>query len=188
LTSFYLGRSKLWKRKAMADISEYRVGVVLSVENSEVKGGKGVKICSIDVGDPSHQPLTVVTTAPNVREGSRVAVAPVGSTVITEQGEELKIQKIVVGGTMSEGMLCDSRMLGWTGGAAGIAVQIPESIAIGSPPPTIKPRPSDGKECGGDVPTGPVTEGLFAPKLSKEEKKKLAAEKRAAKLAAKEAK
>jgi tRNA-binding EMAP/Myf-like protein len=170
----------------MADISEYRVGVVLSIEDSDKKGGKALKICSINVGDPS-QPLVVVTTAPNVREGSRVAVAPIGSIVITEEGEERKVEKTAVGGTMSEGMLCDSRMLGWTGGAAGIAVQIPESIEIGSSPPATKPRPNDGKDSG-EVQSGPIAEGLFAPKLSKEEKKKLAAEKRAAKKASKEEK
>jgi tRNA-binding EMAP/Myf-like protein len=173
----------------MADISEYKVGVVLSVADSEKKGGKTLKTCSINVGDPCR-PLTVVTAATNVREGSRVAVAPVGSMVITEEGEELTIEKTAVGGIMSEGMLCDSRMLGWPGGAAGIAVQIPESIEIGSAPPATKPRPDakDGKEVSrsGEVPSVPVTDGLFAPKLSKEEKKKLAAEKRAAKKATKE--
>ena len=49
----------------------------------------------------------MVTSASNVREGSRVAVAPVGSTVVTEEGGELKIEKTTVGGTVSEGMLCD---------------------------------------------------------------------------------
>jgi tRNA-binding EMAP/Myf-like protein len=173
----------------MADISEYLVGVVVSVEElpAKTKGGKVLKICYIRVGEDGVDPLlTVVTGAPNVREGSRVAVAPVGSTVETEEGGELKIQKTAVGGTMSEGMLCDSRMLGWSGGAAGIAVQIPDSVAIGSAPPATKPRPNDGKEGGEEVPSGPVTEGLFEKKLTKEEKKKLAAEKRAAKKAAKE--
>lgn len=164
----------------MVDISEYKVGVILSLEESAKKGGKSLRICVIDVG--SGEPLTVVTSAPNVREGSRVAVAPVGSTVVTEEGGELTIEKTTIGGTVSEGMLCDSRMLGWTGGAAGIAVQIPESIEIGSAPPSSKPRPNEGME---EAPTGPVTDGLFERKLTKEEKKKLAAEKRAAKKAAK---
>jgi tRNA-binding EMAP/Myf-like protein len=165
----------------MADISEYKVGVILSLEESAKKGGKPLRICVIEVG--TGEPLTVVTSAPNVREGSRVAVAPVGSTVITEEGDELKIEKTTVGGAVSEGMLCDSRMLGWTGGAAGIAVQIPESVEIGSAPPATKPRPNEGTE---EAPSGPVTGGLFERKLTKEEKKKLAAEKRAAKKAAKE--
>jgi len=182
------GRRKNKRKDQMAKIADYRVGVVLSVVESDKKGGgKALRVCSINVGDV-NQPLTVVTTASNVREGSRVAVAPVGSIVIKEDGEELKIEKTTIGGTISEGMLCDSRMLGWPGGASGIAVQIPDSIDIGNPPPATKPRP-DG-EGGGDPPVslGPVTDGLFAPKLSKEEKKKLAAEKRAAKKASKETK
>lgn len=171
----------------MVDISEYKVGVVLSVTESAKKGGKALKVCTVNVGD-SDSPLTIVTSAPNVREGSRVAVALAGSMVTTEEGEEIRVEKTSVGGTMSEGMLCDSAMLGWTGGASGIAVQIPESIAIGSPPPATKPRPNDGQSSNAeDAPSGPVTGGLFERKLTKEEKKKLAAEKREAKKAAKKA-
>lgn len=88
---------------------------------------------------------------------------------------------------MSEGMLCDSRMLGWSGGAEGIAAQIPDSVAIGESPPSSKPRP---REEGGDSGITPVSneESLFKKKLTKEEKKKLAEEKKNARKAAKEAK
>jgi hypothetical protein len=117
-----------------------------------------------------------------------VVVAPIGSTVLTEEGEELEIQKTTVGGVVSSGMLCDSRMLGWSGGAAGVAVQVPEGIVIGAAPPATKPRPGGGgdiaAEAAGDG--GGGGEGLYEKKLTKEEKKKLAAEKRAAKKAAKE--
>ena len=115
----------------------------------------------------------------------RVAVAPVGSGVETEAGEELEIKKTVVGGVMSEGMLCDSRMLGWSGGAAGIAAQIPDSVDLGLPPPSVKPRP--GEPSVESTPPSQPIEGLFEKKLSKEEKKKLAEAKRLAKRAAKEA-
>jgi hypothetical protein len=116
-------------------------------------------------------------------------VAPVGSTVLDTTGEEILIQKTSVGGTMSEGMFCDSRMLGWVGGADGIAAQIPESFPIGSAPPETKPR-SDAIT-NNDVPSQqlPAVEvkPLFEKKLTKEEKKKLADEKRKAKKTAKEA-
>ena len=167
----------------MVDISEYKVGVVLSVEDSGKKGGKPLKICSVNIGD--DEPVTIVTSAPNVRDGSRVVVAPAGTTVMNDEGEEMQVTKTSVGGTMSAGMLCDSKMLGWSGGAAGVAVQVPESIAIGEAPPASKPRPKGEEEA---APAGPVTDGLFERKLTKEEKKKLAAEKRAAKKAAKEKK
>ena len=93
-----------------------------------------------------------------------------------------------VGGVMSQGMLCDSRMLGWVGGAAGLAVQIPESIEIGSSPPSSKPRVNfqQGEEKPPEQ--QPQVQGLYEKKLTKEEKKKLAEEKRKAKKAAKEAK
>ena len=79
-----------------------------------------------------------------------------------------------------------SKLLGWSGGGAGVAVQVPESIGVGEAPPASKPRPKgSGEET---TPTGPITDGLFERKLTKEEKKKIAAEKRAAKKAAKEKK
>jgi tRNA-binding EMAP/Myf-like protein len=132
--------------------------------------------------------VTIVTSAPNVREGSRVVVALAGSSVMSDQGEEIRVEKTSVGGAMSEGMMCDSKMLGWTGGASGVAVQVPESMAIGSAPPATKPRPKGEAEASSsEQQTGPVAEPLFEKKLTKEEKKKLANEKRAAKKAAKEA-
>jgi hypothetical protein len=120
---------------------------------------------------------------------SRVAVAPAGTTVLDEQGEELQVTKTTVGGVMSEGMLCDSRMLGWSGGAAGLAVQIPNSIALGSSPPATKPRGvHDSKPTEEEAQPQEQQAGLFEKKLTKEEKKKMAEEKRKAKKAAKEAK
>jgi hypothetical protein len=43
----------------------------------------------------------------------RVAVALAGSTVLNAEGEEMEVKKTSVGGVMSDGMLCDSRMFGW---------------------------------------------------------------------------
>jgi len=173
----------------MPDLSQYKVGVVQSVKPCSKGGGKPLKACQVNVGNDAG-PITVVTSASNVREESRVAVAPIGSKIIDETGEEVVIQKTAVGGVMSEGMFCDSRMLGWVGGAAGLAVQIPESVPIGAPPPSEKPRSDKAvqfeKEKEPDVPAVEV-KPLFEKKLTKEEKKKLAEEKRKAKKAAKEA-
>ena len=104
-----------------------------------------------------------------------------------ETGEEVEIKKTPIGGVISEGMLCDSRMLGWPGGAAGIAAQVPDSVDIGSPPPATKPRTGQASAVEETTPLQPI-EGLFEKKLTKEEKKKLAEAKRQAKRAAKEAK
>lgn len=167
----------------MADISEYKVGVVLSCEDVSKKGSKPMKVLKVDIGSGDEDGIPVVTTAPNVRDGSRVVVAPAGSTVVSEEGEEIQLTKSTVGGHPSWGMICDSRMLGWLGGAAGVAVQVDESFPVGVAPPSSKPRPKQQQET--EAPAGPVTDGLFERKLTKEEKKKLAAEKRAAKKAAK---
>jgi hypothetical protein len=110
-------------------------------------------------------------------------VVPVGESFETEEGEVVTVKKTAVGGVMSEGVLCDSRMLGWSGGAAGVAAQIPDSVEIGSAPPDSKPRPKDSTDEGA---SSTEVQGLFEKKLSKEEKKRLAKEKREAKKAAKE--
>lgn len=174
--------------RRMVDISEYKVGVILENHHDQrtKKGSsnKPLRVCKVDVGE-EDKTLTVVTSASNVRKGSRVVVALAGSTVLDEDGEEIQVTKTSVGGVMSEGMLCDSKMLGWPGGAEGIAVQLPESYPIGSAPPTTKPRP---KEESAAADAGPVEDGLFAKRLTKEEKKKLAEEKREARKAGKEAK
>jgi tRNA-binding EMAP/Myf-like protein len=119
----------------------------------------------------------------------RIAVAPVGSTVLDESGEEILIQKTSVGGIMSEGMLCDARMLGWVGGAEGIAAQIPDSFPLGSAPPATKPRTDAANSDVSSHQQLPAVDvqPLFEKKLTKEEKKKIADEKRKAKKLAKEA-
>lgn len=170
----------------MPDLSLYQVCQVTSLEEcGKNRDGKVMRACRVDVGESGVGELLTVVTVANVKVGDRLVVAPVGSIVELDSGEELTIKKTPVSGVMSEGMFCDSKMLGWTGGAQGVAVQIPDNIALGSEPPSSKPRP------GGAAPVEPEAakvEGLFSPKMSKEEKKKIAEEKRKAKKAAKEAK
>lgn len=57
----------------MVDVSQYKVGEVLSLEgcgNAKAKNGKALKACKVNVGDPEN-PVTIVTAASNVRHGSR---------------------------------------------------------------------------------------------------------------------
>jgi tRNA-binding EMAP/Myf-like protein len=178
----------------MADISQYKVGIVLSVEECKSNNNKTLRSCLVNVGQENA--VTIVTSASNVRPGSRVAVALAGTCIINEEGEEMIVKKTIIGGVSSDGMLCDSRMLGWSGGAAGVAAQMPDSIPIGQAPPSTKPRPNHGQQQQQDhqqaqdatAVDSAVAPGLFEKKLTKEEKKKLAEEKRKAKKAAKEAK
>ena len=124
----------------------------------------------------SSAELGIVTNASNVKEGSRVVVATIG----TELSDGTVVQKANVGGCPSEGMLCDAPMLGWTGGGAGAAALVPESFAPGDAPPATRPRL--------DMPSAPEASAsaaavdvkpLFEKKLTKEEKKAAAAAKKA---------
>ncbi len=56
-------------QRTMADTSQYKVGIVISVETKTVSGKKTLKACSVSIG--GDEPITVVTSASNVREGSR---------------------------------------------------------------------------------------------------------------------
>ena len=79
-----------------------------------VAGKDTLKAVLLDRGGGFPE-FTVVTNAPNVNAtsiGKKLACAVVGATV---KGVEIK--KVSVGGRPSEGMLCDSMALGWSGGA-----------------------------------------------------------------------
>jgi hypothetical protein len=47
---------------------------------------------------------------------------------------------VQVGGVKSEGMICDGVMLGWKGGAQGVAAKVPDSFSPGDKPPKAKPK------------------------------------------------
>eukprot|EP00747_Dinoflagellata_sp_TGD_P080376 gnl/TRDRNA2_/TRDRNA2_160865_c0_seq3.p1 gnl/TRDRNA2_/TRDRNA2_160865_c0~~gnl/TRDRNA2_/TRDRNA2_160865_c0_seq3.p1 ORF type:complete len:180 (-),score=54.22 gnl/TRDRNA2_/TRDRNA2_160865_c0_seq3:52-591(-) len=118
----------------------YKVGLVVSAE--KIAGKDKLLELKVDVG--GENPLPIVTNAGNVKEGCRVVVATVGST-ISDKGEDVEVKKSNVGGKPSEGMLCDAPMLGWVGGGgAGAAALLPESFEVGSTPPASRPR-GDGK-------------------------------------------
>lgn len=176
----------------MVDITLYKVGVVLGLEgcgNHRSKAGKALKACKINVSaEHGAEPITVVTSASNVREGSRVVVAPAGTTFMDESGQEHLIERTSVGGVVSEGMLCDSIMLGWSGGGKGVAAQLPDYFEIGSSPPSEKPRPRKVEVEKIETPPPVEPQGLFEKKLTKEERKKLAEERRLARKAKKAAK
>ena len=64
----------------MVDRSLYKVGVVVRIDDcSAPKGGKALRCCRVNVGGEGGSLLSVVTSASNVRENSRIVVAPVGS-------------------------------------------------------------------------------------------------------------
>jgi tRNA-binding EMAP/Myf-like protein len=161
-------------------VDQYKVGVVDEVQIS----GK-LRICRVNVGSDDH--ITVVTSAANVRQGSRLAVATVGSTFLDDEGTTQTVRKQSIGGFSSEGIFCDSYMLGWIGGARGVAAQIPDEFELGSPPPSTKPRRKDEVFAESIRKPNDIAPGLFEKKMTKEEKKKIAEERRNARKAKKQA-
>ena len=152
---------------------------LLAVE--AVAGKDKLKKCTVSDGEKE---FTVVSNAPNVlpeKVGKRIVVARVGAEV---SGMDEPVKKANVGGVVSEGMLCDERML-W-GKSAGTAVYL-DDCDVGSQPPSQKPRP---KEHVSEVAPLAKGEGLFEKKekLSKEEKKARAKAEREARKARKAAK
>jgi tRNA-binding EMAP/Myf-like protein len=155
------------------------VGVVKSIDS--VPGKEKLKVVDVDIGE--EELVKIVTNAPNIREGTRTCIATVGTTVEINGSSEI-VRKTSVGGIWSNGMVCDSVMLGWVGGAAGLCVQVPESFAVGSQAPASKPR------LDGAVNTAEAVPELSAKELKAKEKaeRKLAlATKKAARLSAKAA-
>lgn len=110
--------------------NNFRVGLIVGCE--DVSGSK-LKTLRVDVGEA--EPLDVVTNAPNAKEGLRIVIACVGAVV-----DGVKIKRTQIGGIPSNGVVCDSTMLGWTGGGAGTAATLPDSFAVGSAPPPQRPR------------------------------------------------
>jgi tRNA-binding EMAP/Myf-like protein len=152
---------------------------LLAVE--AVAGKDKLKAATVTDGEKE---FTVVSNAPNVlpeKVGKRIVVARVGAEV---SGLDEPVKKANVGGVVSEGMLCDERML-W-GKSAGTAVYL-DDYDVGSQPPPQKPRPKEHVSAVAPIQKG---EGLFEKKekLSKEEKKARAKAEREARKARKAAK
>lgn len=86
-----------------------------------------LKICQVQTAD-SATPLQIICGAPNARSGLKVAYAPIGSVIPTNQ---MVIKKAKIAGVESSGMLCSARELGLGNEDAGI-IEIDEKWAIGS--------------------------------------------------------
>ncbi len=132
--------------------SELLTNLGLEVEGIEayasIKGGlKGivvgeVKICekhpnadrlkltTVNVGD--GQILKIVCGAPNVAVGQKVAVATIGTTLYTAEGEPWKIKKGKIRGEESYGMLCAEDELGLGPNHDGIMI-LDKNLTTGSP-------------------------------------------------------
>src|SRR5699024_5044242 len=63
-----------------------------------------LKVTEVAIGQ--EHPVQIVCGAPNVKIGQKVAVATIGSELITAEGEKWKIKKSKLRGEESHGMIC----------------------------------------------------------------------------------
>lgn len=84
-----------------------------------------LKVCVVDVGASSEQPLQIVCGAPNVTEGMKVACALVGAKL-----PEMTIRQGQIRGVESAGMLCSAQELGLHSEADGL-IELPADAPIG---------------------------------------------------------
>ncbi|HLS10945.1 MAG TPA: phenylalanine--tRNA ligase subunit beta [Flavobacteriaceae bacterium] len=93
-----------------------------------------LKLTEVSIGE--DKPLQIVCGAPNVAVGQKVAVATVGSKLITAEGEEWEIKKTKIRGEKSHGMICSEVELHIGSDSSGILV-LSEDAIVGEPLDTI---------------------------------------------------
>lgn len=89
-------------------------------------------LAEVDAGDPR---LTVVTGAPNIAEGQKVALAIAGARLIDAYADQPKLKTLKPGsirGVRSEGMVCSEKELGLSNEHEGILV-LDDDAPVGVP-------------------------------------------------------
>mmetsp|Transcript_13606 Transcript_13606/g.24241 ORF Transcript_13606/g.24241 Transcript_13606/m.24241 type:complete len:169 (+) Transcript_13606:93-599(+) len=119
--------------------ANYAVGVIQAAE--PIKGGNSK--LTVEVGGDA--PLTIVTNAKHMDAGAKIIIAKEGAVVpagasVDEDPNALTIAPTAVSGVKSFGMVCDAPMLGWTGGAKGVAQKLGDDFKAGDLPPMERPR------------------------------------------------
>ncbi|MEZ4970576.1 MAG: phenylalanine--tRNA ligase subunit beta [Flavobacteriaceae bacterium] len=89
-----------------------------------------LKLTTVDIG--LEAPLQIVCGAPNVEAGQKVAVATIGTTLYSAEGEAWTIKKGKIRGQESHGMICAEDELGLGEDHDGIMV-LPNGLKVGTP-------------------------------------------------------
>jgi len=89
-----------------------------------------LSLATVNVG--AEKPLTIVCGAPNVAEGQKVVVAPIGTTLFPVNGSPFKIERTKIRGEVSEGMICAEDEIGLGTDHRGIMV-LDTELAPGTP-------------------------------------------------------
>jgi len=87
-----------------------------------------LKLTTVNIGEET--PISIVCGAPNVEVGQKVAVATIGTTLYTPEGEAWTIKKGKIRGEESHGMLCAEDELGLGTSHDGIMV-LDDDLEIG---------------------------------------------------------
>ena len=103
------------------------VGQVLTC--SKHPNADKLSVTTVSIG--AKETLQVVCGAPNVAQGLKVIVAPIGTTIYPIQGEPITMKKAKIRGEESQGMLCAQDEVGIGNGHDGIAI-LPQDAVIGS--------------------------------------------------------
>lgn len=106
-------------------------GVVVGKVLSAVQHPNADRLVLTSVDAGVNDPLSIVCGAPNVREGQKVLVATVGTTLYSDKGP-FEIKKAKIRGERSEGMICAEDELGLGDSHEGIMV-LPEDAPVGMP-------------------------------------------------------
>jgi len=106
---------------------ELVIGHVIKVEKHP--DADKLTVCSVDTGTGKF--LQIICGAPNVKEGQKVVIALIGTTLTTFEGGKIKIQKAKIRGIESEGMICAEDELGLSENHSGIMI-LSENAITGS--------------------------------------------------------
>jgi phenylalanyl-tRNA synthetase beta chain len=90
------------------DLDTILIGQIVAC--SKHSNADKLQCTQIDIG--TDKPLYIVCGAPNVEIGKKVAVAPVGTSLYTYNGECIKVKSAKIRGEISEGMLCAEDEIG----------------------------------------------------------------------------
>ncbi len=93
-----------------------------------------LKVTQVDIGDGELK--QIVCGAPNVEEGQKVVVAPVGSVLYGANEEPFKIKRVKIRGEESLGMICAEDEIGLGNNHEGIMV-LDNNVEVGTPIKTL---------------------------------------------------
>ena len=120
-----IGLEVEWVHDPAEQYAPFRVARVVSAEKHP--NADRLKVCVVDPGD--GDPVQVVCGAPNARTGMLGVFAPAGAII---PGTGLHLEKGIIRGVESRGMLLSERELGVSDDHQGI-VDLPDGAPVGQP-------------------------------------------------------